>query len=199
MRKGAIPMADYYLICEDVFSNNSALSVVDRNHYFEDIDAPFMSLSEPIRAFEEVHPSDTRDFHIAGEIFCTNAIARLFAKYHPYRCHFFPCTVGESTDYYLLSLNHILASADMSKSEIIENPFYPGQNKVKVMDLFLDIERINSFPSYLRQMFIVKEAHDRIIVSKQLAEALLEYVAENPHSSLKIKPISLNGQVPEPY
>lgn len=190
-------MAEYYLICENVFSNSSALSVDDRNHYFEDTDAPLVSVSNNIRAFEEIHPSHTRDLHTVGEIFCIDAIAQIITKHNPYRCHFFPCTIEGKSGYHLLSLNHILASADMEKSDIFVFP--KRKNHIKVLELYLDLETLRQLPIHQRQIFIVKEAHDRIVVSKRLGEALLEYVALTPGSTLMIKPISSDGRVPEPY
>lgn len=190
-------MSEYYMITENFMNNSSSIVIDDRSEYFEDIDNPIVSITSEIISYEEESINHTKDFHFFGEIYCNDKIAMILSKYNPYRLSMYPSKLDDRKGYNILSLSNIISCADLNKSEIISNPFYPGQNKVKVMELYLDIKKLASIPKYKRQIFVISEAHDRVIVSKELGKDLLEYLSKNSNSSLMIKPISEDGKVPE--
>ena len=196
-----IKMAEYYLITEKFLSNNSSLRTDDRSEYFCDLDSPHVSVADPLSVIEETSVQATRDFHYIGEIVCSKAIASIISQFNPYQCLWLPAKISDDKNtksgYSLLSIENILACANMDKSEIMINPYYPDE--IKVIDLYLNLHFLNLIPEYKRQLFLIEETPDRIIVSRKLGEALLAYTATITNSSLSIRPIADDGLVPEIY
>ncbi len=189
----------YYLITENFFNNNSSLITDDRTEYFCELDSPITSIANEIQITEETSIKLTRDFHFIGEIVCNTEIANIISQFNPYLCHFLPAVItdkeNENNNYHLLSLSNVFDCADLDKSDIMTNPFYP--DSIMVNELYLDLELLNSLPEHKRQLFIIKETPDRIIVSKALGEKLLDYRSKAVKTSLIIKPVSDDGRVPE--
>jgi len=193
-------MAKYYLITENFMSNNSSLITNDRSEYFCDLGSPQTSVAKDIDITEELSVQCTRDFHFIGEIVCSKAISKIIAQFNPYKCLFLPAVVSDGqdskADFALLSLENIQECADMDKSEIVN---VPRINLIHVSELYLDLELLDKLPEYKRQLFIIEETPDRIIVSKELGEALIAYRETVANSSLSIRPVSDDGRVPEIY
>ncbi|QUM80178.1 hypothetical protein HWV01_07720 [Moritella sp. 5] len=194
-------MAEYYLITENFMSNNSALITNDRSEYFCDLGSPQTSVAKDIVVTEESSIKFTRDFHFIGEIVCSKAISKIIAKFNPYKCLYLPAEVSDKQglkgDFTLLSLENIQACADMGKSDITDNPFRSGHKFIN--SIYLDFNFLSALPKYKRQLFIIEETPDRIIVSKELGEALIAYRETVANSSLSIRPVSDDGRVPEIY
>jgi len=85
----------------------------------------------------------------------------------------------------------------MGKSDITDNPFRSGHKFIN--SIYLDFNFLSALPKYKRQLFIIEETPDRIIVSKELGEALIAYRETVANSSLSIRPVSDDGRVPEIY
>ena len=196
-----IKMAEYYLITEKFLSNNSSLMTDDRCEYFSDLGSPLVSVADDITITEEASVRATKDFHYIGEIVCSKAIATIIAQFNPYQCLWLPATVSDGekikADYSLLSIENIHACADMDKSDIEDNPFYPDDKFIN--SIYLDFNILDALPTHKRQLFLIEETPDRIIVSRKLGEALLAYTATITNSSLSIRPIADDGLVPEIY
>ncbi|MBQ4880570.1 hypothetical protein [Pseudoalteromonas luteoviolacea] len=149
---------------------------------------------------EECALKSTKDFHLIGEVICNEDIARIFSKHNPYRCRFFPISISDESfeilpNYSLISIENIIKCADMEKSEIFVFP--KRRNHIKILSLYLDLEQLNKTPKYKRNIFMIEEAKGTILVSKELGEELLSYLAMNNDSSLVVKPISEGGKVPD--
>lgn len=197
---GVDKIAEYYLIFENLMSNNSSITTNDRADYYCHLGYPHMSVKKIIKLKEEYTLKSIKDFHFIGEVICKEDISMILSKYNPYRCRFFPISISDKSsetlsNFSLISFENIIPCADMGKSDIFVFP--KRKNHIKILSLYLDLEKLKKIPKHKKHIFMVEEAEGTIIVSKEIGEELLTYLSTNNDSSLLVKPIYEDGKVPE--
>jgi len=185
----------YYIITENFYTNNSSINLDDRSEYYSDLDSPKLSIKNKLKAFELESEKYSEDFHWVGEIIASDKITKIIVNHNPFNIICLPLILDGKESYSMLSINHTLSCLDNKKSIITENSYFPGKYVIK--ELYIDFEKLKSYEKHLTRMFVIKEAHNYIVVNKDLGEELLEYIENNPRTSLRIIPIAENGQVPK--
>lgn len=184
----------YYVISEDFYINNSSITLDDRCEHYSHLNSPTISISTRLNAFESENEKYSRDFHMIGELIVKEELAKIFLKKNIFNVISLPVKLDQKNSHTMLSVNNVLSCLDQNKSVVIENPCFPDE--ILIDELYIDLKKLDSYEPYLTRMFIIKEAHDYIIVNQVLGEELLKYIKKNPYTTLVVKPIHCSGQVP---